>query len=221
MWMMAIGAVAMKVASQAFNANSVTFIAEKLGGPLANLVFPIIVLGIIGVNVLNLYGAFMSTTTTIHALKPWRFGFTSRAGIILAAGVVGTVLAIWGQGNFLNNYSNFLLMLLYVLIPWTAINLTDFYIIRQAHYDIPSILSPGGRYPGFNFRALTTFVVTVLIEVPFINTTLYEGPIAKAIGGADISWLVGLILASVLYYVLMRPERLNQSHGLTQSTQDR
>ena len=214
-WMMAIGAVSMSVAAKAFNANSVAFIADKVGGPLANLVFPVIVLGIIGVNVLNLYGAFMSTTTTLHALKPWHFGIGSRVGIVLAAGIVGTTLAIWGQGNFLNNYSNFLLMLLYVLIPWTAINLMDFYVIRRGHYDISSILRPGGRYPAFNLRALLTFVLTVVIEIPFINTTLYEGPVAKAMGGADISWIVGLIVASVLYYVLMRSERVIQETGLT------
>lgn len=210
-WMMSLGAVAMSFAATAFNANSVAFVANKIGGPLANLVFPVIVLGIIGVNVLNLYGAFMSTTTTLHAIKPWTFGVMSRVAIVLAAGVVGTVLAIWGQGNFLNNYSNFLLLVLYVLIPWTAINLTDFYLVRRGHYDIASILHAGGQYPRFSARALITFFVTIAVEVPFIDTTLYEGPIAKAMGGADISWIVGLLLASVLYYVLMRPERLAAS----------
>ncbi|POB09434.1 cytosine permease [Sulfobacillus sp. hq2] len=207
-WMMSIGAVMMSFAAKAFNANTVAFVADRVGGSLSAIVFPVIVLGIIGVNVLNLYGAFMSTTTTLHAIKPWRFGALSRISIILAAGIVGTALAIWGQGNFLNNYSNFLLLILYVLIPWTAINLTDFYWVRHGQYDIPSILHAGGQYPKFNRRSLFTFVLTTVIEIPFINTTLYEGPIAKAMGGADISWIVGLIVASTLYFVLMKRERI-------------
>ena len=79
-------------------------------------------------------------------------------------------------------------------------------------------MNPGGRYPAFNFRALITFVITVLIEIPFINTTLYEGPVAKIMGGADISWIVGLILASALYYVLMRSERHNQRISSAKTT---
>jgi NCS1 family nucleobase:cation symporter-1 len=95
---------------------------------------------------------------------------------------------------------------LYFLVPWTAINLTDFYLVRRGHYDVQSILHAGGIYPAFNWRALLTFFLTIAIEVPFINTTLYEGPIAKAFGGADISWIIGLIFASGLYYVLMHSQ---------------
>ena len=34
--------------------------------------------------------------------------------------------------------------------------------------------------------------------------TLYEGPAARALGGADISFFVGLPVAGVLYYVFTR-----------------
>ncbi|PSR32370.1 MAG: cytosine permease, partial [Sulfobacillus thermosulfidooxidans] len=211
-WMMSLGAIAISFAAKAFNANSVSFVANHIGGSLSNIVFPVIILGIIGANVLNLYGVFMSTTTTLNAIKPWNFHVSSRITIVLAAAVLGTSLAIWGQGNFLNNYGNFLLIILYFLVPWTAINLTDFYFVRHGHYDVPSILHVGGQYPLFNFRTLITFFVTIAIEVPFINTTLYEGPLAKLLGGADISWIVGLIVASVLYYALMRPIQRKDSH---------
>lgn len=210
-WMMSLGAVAISFAAKAFNANSVSFVATRIGGPLSNIVFPVIILGIIGANVLNLYGVFMSTTTTLNAIRPWNFRVSSRVIIVLAAATLGTSLAIWGQGNFLNNYGNFLLIILYFLVPWTAINLTDFYFVRHGHYDVPSILHADGKYPLFNFRTLFTFFLTIAIEVPFINTTLYEGPIAKWLGGADISWIVGLIVASALYYALMRSQQQAES----------
>lgn len=72
-WMMSLGAVAISFAAKAFNANSVSFVATRIGGPLSNIVFPVIILGIIGANVLNLYGVFMSTTTTLNAIRPWNF----------------------------------------------------------------------------------------------------------------------------------------------------
>ncbi len=40
---------------------------------------------------------------------------------------------------------------------------------------------------------------------PFFNVgTLYEGPAAKALGNADISFFIGLPVAAVLYYVFAR-----------------
>jgi NCS1 family nucleobase:cation symporter-1 len=35
-----------------------------------------------------------------------------------------------------------------------------------------------------------------------MNTTFYAGPMVSHLGGGDISWILGLIVASVLYYVL-------------------
>ena len=41
--------------------------------------------------------------------------------------------------------------------------------------------------------------------VPFFNVgTLTEGPAAKALGGADISFLIGPPVAAILYYVFAR-----------------
>jgi purine-cytosine permease-like protein len=37
------------------------------------------------------------------------------------------------------------------------------------------------------------------IEVPFMNTTIYEGPVAKALGGGDIAWIVGAVVTVPLY----------------------
>ena len=37
-----------------------------------------------------------------------------------------------------------------------------------------------------------------------MNTVWYAGGLAKAMGGADIAWIVGGIFASVIYYVLNR-----------------
>ena len=38
------------------------------------------------------------------------------------------------------------------------------------------------------------------VEIPFINTTFYEGSVAKALNGTDLSWLVGLVVTVPLYY---------------------
>jgi NCS1 family nucleobase:cation symporter-1 len=38
--------------------------------------------------------------------------------------------------------------------------------------------------------------------VPFLATDVYTGPIARACGGIDVSWLVAIAVVSPLYYGL-------------------
>jgi NCS1 family nucleobase:cation symporter-1 len=35
-----------------------------------------------------------------------------------------------------------------------------------------------------------------------MNSPLYEGPIASALGGADLSWILGLPVSALLYAAL-------------------
>lgn len=206
-WMMIFGCIATVVAATAFGNDSVAFIAGQAGvSVLGNITFLLIILGIIAANVLNLYGVFLTTTTAIPGLDRFRNGVQLRVTLVLVAAVVGTAVAVLGQGNFITNYSNFLLLLLYLLIPWSAVNLVDFYLVRHEHYNIAAIFDPGGIYKRVNWRALVAYIVAILVEIPFISSTLYTGPLVSYLGGADISWLIGLVVASVLYYVLMKPQ---------------
>jgi NCS1 family nucleobase:cation symporter-1 len=123
---------------------------------------------------------------------------------ILGIGTVGTFLAILGQGNFLSNFVNFILFISYFLIPWTAINLIDFYVLRHGEYSIKDIFDLNGKYGKVNKITAISFLVSIIAEVPFMNTSFYVGAGAKAMGGADIAWILGLVVPSVLYYVMMK-----------------
>jgi NCS1 family nucleobase:cation symporter-1 len=204
-WMMAFGSIAVAIAADSFNGGSTAFIAGLGGSGTHWLISLIIVLGIVAVNVLNLYGMFMCVTTTLTALRPVQIRQGVRLVFVVASAVVGTVIAIAATSDFLANFQNFILFLAYFLIPWTAINLVDFYFLRKEKYDIASIFRPDGIYGRFNVRAIVAYVVGVLVEIPFMNTTFYTGPMVRHLGGADISWLLGLAVASGLYYGLMRP----------------
>jgi NCS1 family nucleobase:cation symporter-1 len=121
-----------------------------------------------------------------------------------------TVICIVGQTNFLTNYMNFLYILLYVLVPWTAINLVDYYLVNHGSYDVASFVkSDGGIYGRFQWPATVCYFVGIAIEVPFMSQTLYTGPIAKMLGGADISWIVCLLVISPVYYFVSRSRAKN------------
>src|SRR5215472_6821695 len=139
MWKMAFGSIAVAVATAAFNGGSTAFVTGLGRSGTAWLFSLVVVLGIIAVNVLNLYGMFMVATTTTTALRPVQVRQSTRLIFVLASAVVGTVVAIAASANFLINFENFILFLAYFLIPWTAINLVDFYLVGKEQYDIDAI----------------------------------------------------------------------------------
>lgn len=203
MWMMAFGCLAVELAAKAFNTGSVSFIVDQSAGGTHWLFAIIIILGVVAADVLNLYGIFMSSTTTVTAFWRIPIGQRARLGFVLGGGVIGVAVAIIGRTNFITNFENFILFLAYFLIPWTAINLTDFYLVRREHYDIKAIFDPTGIYGRVNWRTMVAYVVGIAVEIPFISTSFYTGPMVNKLGGADISWVIGLIVTTGLYAALM------------------
>jgi purine-cytosine permease-like protein len=94
--------------------------------------------------------------------------------------------------------------MLYFLIPWTAVNLVDFYFVRRGHYAITEFFRPGGLYRNWSWRGLVAYFAGFAAMIPFFSTTIFTGPVASSLEGADISFLVGLPVAGGLYYLLTR-----------------
>ena len=106
------------------------------------------------------------------------------------------------QNNFLVNYENFISLLLYVLVPWTAVNLVDYYLVEHGDYAVDDFFrADGGRYGRVNWVAITCYVLGIGVQVPFIVTTLYTGPVGSALHGVDLSWIVGLCVVCPVYYL--------------------
>jgi NCS1 family nucleobase:cation symporter-1 len=59
-------------------------------------------------------------------------------------------------------------------------------------------------------------VVGILVQVPFVATDLYIGPIARAMGGIDLSWVIGLAVVSPVYYFAVRSSRITALAGASQ-----
>nr|MBA3782568.1 cytosine permease [Nocardioides sp.] len=115
--------------------------------------------------------------------------------------LAAALIALAASADFLNNFKNFVLLLLMVFTPWSAINLTDYYLVSKERVDIPALYQPDGRYGRWNLIAITTYVGGVLVQIPFLAQSLYTGPITESLGGADISWIVGLLVPGLVYYV--------------------
>jgi nucleobase:cation symporter-1, NCS1 family len=199
---MIIGAIAAVVASAAVTANAPSYLAGLLAAKWLFLI--IIILGVGSGNFGNLYGPYLTFMAIISPSGKLASHSTGRSARLIATTVVaiiGTIIAWRASSNFITDLSNFLVFTLYLLVPWTAINLTDYYVIRRGHYNIPELFKANGIYGQFNWFALIVYGLTVLVEWPFMNNAWIVGAAAKALGGADIAWIVGFVFASVVYYV--------------------
>jgi NCS1 family nucleobase:cation symporter-1 len=137
----------------------------------------------------------------------------------LAVMAVGAVIAVLGYQHFVANLTNFLDVLLVLFIPWSAVNLADYFLVQHGRYDVASFFDPsGGAYGKVAWRGLAAYVIGLAAEWPFVSQPDYTGPLVARLGGADISWLVGWIVSAGLYLALStrtaRNSRYNPAPGL-------
>jgi NCS1 family nucleobase:cation symporter-1 len=168
------------------------------------ITFAIFSVAMIANNAMNVYCGALATLTVVQTWRPhWSPQAGARATVALVLLAAAMSLAILGKDSFLETYTSFILLLFYVLVPWTAINLIDYYAVRRAHYDVESFLrADGGIYGRFNIPAIVCYFVGTLVQLPFVSTPLYRGPIARALHDADLSWLVGLLVTAGIYYAI-------------------
>jgi nucleobase:cation symporter-1, NCS1 family len=104
-----------------------------------------------------------------------------------------------------------LILMLYLLVPWTVTNLIDFFFVRHGHYSIIGIFKPNGIYGVWSYRGLIAYAAGFAAEIPFmvlLNVvtlkSYHTGPLAKQLNSVDISWIVGAVVTAVVYWLLTR-----------------
>ena len=102
---------------------------------------------------------------------------------------------------------NFLNVLLVIFIPWSAVNLADYFIVRHGSYDVSSFFVPNGAYGKLAWRGLAAYAIGLGAEWPFVLQPDYTGPLVSRLGGADISWVIGWVVAAAAYLALVRAGR--------------
>lgn len=228
---MIFGVLAAAQAAQsggAFRHHEVEYIVGLSGvGLIAALLYFIIAFGKVVITTLNAYGSFMSMATIISGFRGHSV-ISSRLRFIYIFLMVGlsVIIALVGRGDFLNNFSAFLLFLLTFFTPWSAIIIVDYYLVTKQRYDIPALSDPNGRYGKWNWVGIGVYIFGVLIQMPFVDTKFFTGPLVQYLQ-IDISWIIGWIIPAIVYFILARkfsyeiPHQLIiPDHGTDDSEQD-
>lgn len=142
----------------------------------------LLALSIMGANIPNIYSFGLS----IQAISTWTQKIPRILVTLFGFAVAVTVSCIL-RDRFVEALENFLNILSYWCTPFATVVMTEHFVFRRGiGYDIAAWGSPKELPTGIS--AVVSWGCGVAIAFQGADQTWLVGPVAKAIGGADIGW---------------------------------
>ena len=160
---------------------------------------------------MNAYGAMLTVLAGVDSFRKVSPTRRARVVTILVLTVIWFVVAKSISTSAVGVVDTALTLMLYLLVPWTTTNLIDFFFVRRGHYSIVDIFKPNGIYGVWSPRGLLAYGIGFAAEIPFMVLlnlvtlkSYYTGPFAKDLNSVDISWIVGVVVTGIAYWILTR-----------------
>ncbi|GAA5153330.1 cytosine permease [Pseudonocardia eucalypti] len=180
--------------------------AKSLAAILPGWFYPlfllVIVVGSVANNVITLYSNGLALQAMGVPL--------GRVASVLVNGLLGMGLAGYALfvTDFTSTLSNVLQLSVAFLGPRCAIYVLDIWLRRNRYSGLAlHDTSPGGPIwyaGGINWAGILALALGTLASTLCLHLTLYTGPVAGLLAGADTSVLVGPLVAGALYLGLMK-----------------
>jgi NCS1 family nucleobase:cation symporter-1 len=208
-WLIAIGAFLAIRLGATDGLLGIKTAGDNIFDPLGSLAAFFLAAGLAATMGMNAYGGMLTVLTAVDSVRSIRPTRAARVVTILALTVLWFVIGKSISTDAVGTVFSALTLMLYLLVPWTATNLVDFFFVRRGHYAIADLFTPSGIYGRWAWRGLVAYGVGFLAEIPFmvvpdINGHSFTGPIAEQISNVDIAWIVGLLVSGLLYLLLTR-----------------
>jgi nucleobase:cation symporter-1, NCS1 family len=124
---------------------------------------------------------------------------------------VATVLVVWVvfiSDSFLTVVNDFLSMLVVWIGPFGGVWLVDG-LLRRWSYDPVDVhtVGPRSRYwgwNGINVRGFAAMLLGSAVCLLTVDSPFYSGPVSDSLSGADLSWILGPLVAGGAYFLLAR-----------------
>jgi len=161
----------------------------------------LVIHGPIATNILNIYTAAVSTQAL--DLRIPRRPFSVVVGVVSFIAVVFFVY----RTDFAGTLDSVLSGIVAWVATWGGITLVHYYwLVRNPSHDTGYLFDPVGtpRLPAVNWAGIAAFVCGITMTWLFMYGLVdaLQGPIAKSMGGVDLSWLAGGVTSAVVYAAL-------------------
>ena len=160
------------------------------GGLVGGLALLVIALASIGSGVMNDYsGSLALQTIGVRVRRP-------ASAVIVTA--LAFALILWlHAADTATRFTDVLLIVSYWIPAFVAVVVIDWLLRARGRVSINPAAETTDRADAV--VALIVFVVAYAAAIPFMHTSLFQGPVAQAWHGADIAYFVNLLVAAVLY----------------------
>jgi NCS1 nucleoside transporter family len=199
-WLAVLGAT---IASVTNDTDPAKMVSAVFGGVTSVLVLLLVLHGPIATNILNVYSSALAALSMGVRL--------SRTALALIVGIAGYLVTIYFifAPSFAKAFDNWMISLLLWMSPWAGVILADFFIKRGGKIDVPELYrSPEtSAYGDINWGGIIAFLVGLVAgwSVEDGLVPALQGPVSTGLlAGADLSWLVGIVVAGGLYLMLSR-----------------
>ena len=121
---------------------------DNVAAPLGSITAFLSATALLATMGMNAYGGMLTVLTGIDSFKTIRTSRAWRAATVLVLAAIwygiGQSISTSGSNTAVSAVLNSLTLMLYLLVPWTALNLVDFFFVRRGHYAITDIFRPDG-----------------------------------------------------------------------------
>src|ERR671926_902165 len=170
---------------------------------------------------MNAYGGMLTTVTAIDAFRKVSPTRMIRIVTIIALTILWAVVSLSISAGAVDVLFTTLIMMLYLLAPWTAVNLVDYFFVRRGRYAITELFVVDGLYDTWGWRGISAFLLGFAASIPFwVLPGIWTAPVGNALQGVDVAWLVGLVVSGASYFIFSRSLDLGaESHKVRASEQ--
>lgn len=203
-WLMLLGALFAQYLPHGATVTSVLSAGNLVAPGFGSVVMVLSSIALLTIAALNTYGATLVSITALDGFSSFKPSRTTRVRGTVLVSLSTLFLVVIIPGHYQGILDVLLTLILYFLIPWSAINLVDYYFVRHGRYAVNDIFNPDGIYGRWAWRGLTAYLIGFLAMTPFFVLPFYTGIGARALGGIDISFFFGVVVSGLLYYLLAR-----------------
>lgn len=204
-WVIAIGALAAAASPDGTPVAVAQAAGDHIVDGAGTACVILLSLGLLTIMAFNAYGGSLALVSAVQSVRAIKLGRVWRiAAIMIFTATTWVTAQFIGADRFNEFYGNVLIFLAYILAPWTAINLTDYFFVRRGRYSITEIFKPDGMYGWWGWRGIGAYLAALLLMVPFVVTTPYTGPLAQELNSVDYAIFIGLLSSALIYYLLTR-----------------
>ncbi|WP_092861169.1 cytosine permease [Quadrisphaera sp. DSM 44207] len=154
-WLMGLGALLASRLPAPDAVGSLVQVGDALLPGFGTAIVLVSVPALVSIMAVNAYGAMLTGASAVDGFRPVHTGVRTRVVGITVVAALAVAIALVLPEDYLGSFNGFVLLMLYLLVPWTAVNLIDFYLVRHGRYAIPQIFASDGIYGRWPWRGLT------------------------------------------------------------------